>query len=101
MKRARSSGRYDAKCRVALTLLTSISFVLINSVPAVPQTETGQIVVKTVDSQGATVPGATLAVKSVDTGRSLPTVTTNDAGSATMANLQPGIYDVNVNSYDL
>src|SRR5215471_2084442 len=87
MKRARSLG-------TLMSLFTSLAFILINTVQAIPQTETGQIIVKTVDSQGAVIPGANVAVKSVDTGRSLPSLTTNDAGSATIPNLQPGIYEV-------
>jgi outer membrane receptor protein involved in Fe transport len=57
------------------------------------QSETGQLVIKAVDPQGAVVAGATVVAKSIDRGTSI-TGTTNDEGIATLTNLQPGLYDV-------
>lgn len=59
------------------------------------QTETGQITGKVTDPTGASVPGATVNVKSVDTGRVI-TATSTDEGLYTVAALQPGLYDVTV-----
>ncbi|HXG91290.1 MAG TPA: TonB-dependent receptor [Blastocatellia bacterium] len=60
------------------------------------QTETGQITVKVTDPQGAVVPGATVTVRSVDRGTTLPPVTANEEGIATVTNLLPGLYEVTV-----
>jgi len=62
---------------------------------AFAQTETGQITVKAIDPQKAVVAGATVTVKSVDRGTT-QTATTNDEGTATITNLQPGEYEVTV-----
>ncbi|HWQ34645.1 MAG TPA: TonB-dependent receptor [Blastocatellia bacterium] len=59
------------------------------------QTETGQIIGKVTDPAGALVTGATVTVKSVDTG-AIRTATTNEQGQYTITNLQPGLYDVTV-----
>jgi len=63
---------------------------------AFAQAETGQIVVKATDPNGAAVSGATVSVTQVNTGRKLPDTKTNDEGSATFTNLQPGRYEVTV-----
>src|SRR5262249_50413279 len=62
------------------------------------QTETGQVTVKASDPQGAVVAGATVTVKSVDRGTTLPVTTTNEEGIATITNLQPGLYEVSVSA---
>ncbi|HMG35357.1 MAG TPA: carboxypeptidase regulatory-like domain-containing protein [Blastocatellia bacterium] len=98
MKAIRVCGVHGSITRTATSLLTSILFLLLNSVPAIPQTETGQITVRAIDPQGAVVSGATVTVKSVDTSRTLPTQSTNDQGTATFPNLQPGIYEVSVSA---
>src|SRR5262249_61174777 len=63
------------------------------------QTETGQIVGKVTDPNGAVVSGASITVKSVDTGREV-TATSDAQGSYTVTALQPGLYDVTVTSGD-
>lgn len=63
---------------------------------AAAQTETGQIIGKVTDPNGAVVAGATVTVKSVDKGAER-TTTTGDDGFYTVTNLQPGLYDVTVN----
>src|SRR5438105_15053287 len=69
-----------------------------SALPAFAQTETGQITVKVTDPQGAVIPGATVNVRSVDRGTTLPAVTTSDEGTATITNLQPGLYEVTVST---
>ena len=64
---------------------------------AFAQTETGQILGKVTDPSGALVPNASIAVKSIDTGREV-TVTSNEEGNYTVTNLQPGLYEVTVQS---
>ncbi len=59
------------------------------------QTETGKLTVKAADEKGAVVAGAAVSVKSVATGAERK-ATTNDEGTATITNLQPGRYDVTV-----
>lgn len=59
------------------------------------QSPTGQIVGKVTDPNGAVVAGATVSVKSVDTGRE-QTATSDNQGSYTITNLQPGLYDLTV-----
>ncbi|HEY3135044.1 MAG TPA: TonB-dependent receptor [Blastocatellia bacterium] len=63
---------------------------------AFAQTETGQITVKITDQTGAVVPGATVSVKSVEKGTTLAPVTTSSEGTATITNLQPGLYEITV-----
>ena len=75
-----------------LTVLLCLSF---SPVFVSAQTETGQIVVKATDPQGAVVSGATIKIKSIERGTEV-TSTTNDEGLATFTNLQPGLYDVTV-----
>src|SRR5712664_998854 len=64
---------------------------------AFAQRESGQIVGKVTDPQGALVKGATVTVKSADTAAEV-TTTTGDDGSYSVTNLKPGLYDVTVKS---
>ena len=98
MNRVRLSETLATKRRVVPSLLTSIFFILLNTVPAMPQAETGQIVVTALDPQGAVVAGASVTVKSVETGRTLPVAMTGSSGVATFSNLLPGLYEVTVNA---
>jgi outer membrane receptor protein involved in Fe transport len=59
------------------------------------QTETGQIIGTVTDPNGAVVAGATVTVKSVER-QTTRTTTTNQSGLYTVANLQPGNYDVSI-----
>jgi uncharacterized lipoprotein YajG len=77
----------------AVASLLAVFFLL--PLAAFAQTETGQITVKAIDPQKAVVAGATVTVKSVDRGTT-QTATTNDEGTATITNLQPGEYEVTV-----
>jgi outer membrane receptor protein involved in Fe transport len=74
-----------------LALLAAAVF----SIMASAQTETGQIVGKVTDPQGAVIPGASVTIKSVNTGAER-TATTNQEGGYIVSNLQPGIYDVQI-----
>lgn len=61
------------------------------------QSATGQIVGTVTDPNGAVVSGANVTVKSVDTGREV-TATSDEQGSYTVTALQPGLYDVSIQS---
>ncbi len=76
------------------TLLFAVLFVLcFCAVSAFGQAETGQIVGNVLDPTGASIPGATITVRSSATGAER--VETSDAsGTFTFTNLQPGDYDV-------
>ena len=76
---------------LSVFLLLSLSFVSV-----LAQTETGQITVRVTDPNGAVVPGATVTVKRSDSGGQARTTTTNEEGTATITNLQPGRYTVSV-----
>jgi hypothetical protein len=78
-----------ARAVTALFVLTLIC------VGALAQTETGQIIGKVTDPNGAVIAGANVTVKSADTGREV-SATANDEGVFTVTNLQPGNYDVTV-----
>src|SRR5436853_6374217 len=80
------------------SLLAAFLLLSLGLASAFAQAETGQIVVKATDPSGAVVPGATVNVTQVDTGRKLPEAKTGDDGSATFTNLQPGRYEVTVTS---
>jgi Carboxypeptidase regulatory-like domain len=77
----------------AASLLVVFLLLSLGRVSVFAQTETGQIIVKAIDEKGAVVAGATVSVKSGATGTERKT-TTNDEGSATITNLQPGRYAV-------
>ncbi|HEY9232414.1 MAG TPA: carboxypeptidase regulatory-like domain-containing protein, partial [Blastocatellia bacterium] len=78
----------------AMTLALAAQSALV----ALAQTETGQITVKITDPQGAAVSGASVNVRSVEKGTALPAITTGDEGTATITNLQSGLYEVTVTS---
>ena len=62
---------------------------------AFAQLETGQITGRVTDPNGAVVPGAAVAVKSVENG-STRNVTADEEGVYSVTNLLPGLYDVTV-----
>jgi len=82
--------------RTSLAVMVSLTFVLFTSI-SLAQTETGQITGRVTDPNGAVVAGANISVKSVDTGREV-TATSGDDGTYSVAALQPGLYDLTVNS---
>lgn len=81
--------------RIVSALIAFFMLVMISGV-ALAQ-EAGQLTIKAIDPNNAVVANASVSVKSVDTGRET-TGTTNQEGIATIANLQPGLYDVTVNA---
>src|SRR5437868_3438648 len=84
--------------KLKFTFVMAAALLLFAVAPiALAQTETGQIVGKVTDPNGASVAGASVSIKSVETGREV-TATSNDEGVYTVTNLQPGIYDVTVQS---
>ncbi|HMF56121.1 MAG TPA: carboxypeptidase-like regulatory domain-containing protein, partial [Pyrinomonadaceae bacterium] len=66
-----------------------------SAVVAFAQTETGQVLVRATDPNGAIVPGAAITLTSTDRG-DVKTATTGDNGEAQFTNLQPGNYSVSV-----
>ncbi|HZU44972.1 MAG TPA: TonB-dependent receptor [Terriglobales bacterium] len=78
-------------------LLCFLSVVALLSAYVFGQREAGTITGTVTDPSGAVVSGATVTVKSVGTGATR-TVTTNAAGAYTVAGLQPGQYDVTIES---
>jgi hypothetical protein len=93
--RLRISGRIVQRALAISLMALLLPF---SALPAFAQTETGQITVKVTDPQGAVIGGATVTVRSVDRGTTLPTVTTSDEGTVTITNLQPGLYEVTVST---
>ena len=81
----------------AWTVSTFFTLILFAS-SSFAQTETGQIKGKVIDPNGAIVPGATISIKSVDTGREV-SATADDNGSYTVTALQPGPYEVTAQSH--
>ncbi|HST24302.1 MAG TPA: carboxypeptidase regulatory-like domain-containing protein, partial [Blastocatellia bacterium] len=88
-KRAKAINRIVA-ASIAMFLLLSQVTVL-----AFAQAETGQLSGTVLDPNGAVVAGASVILKSVDTGAERRT-TTSDAGTYVVTNLQPGVYDVRI-----
>lgn len=90
---------YRQICNVACTIGLLIAFVVVLAVPTeiraqvVGATLSGTIL----DSSGAAVPNVNVAIKNTGTGIVRTTVT-NDAGFYSAANLQPGVYEVNVSA---
>src|SRR6185503_20502405 len=80
-----------------LLFVSAVFAVLIMAGAAFAQSATGQIVGKVTDPNGDVVSGATISVKSVDTGREM-TATSDNEGSYTITALQPGLYDLVVQS---
>src|ERR1041384_8086393 len=82
--------------RGASTLIAVI-LLLMTATLAAAQTDTGRLVGRIVDPNGAVVTGATVRVKSVATGREVTTTSDNE-GIYTVVGLLPGFYDVTVES---
>lgn len=80
-----------------LGFLSAVFAVLIMAGAALAQSATGQIAGRVTDPNGDVVAGAVVSVKSVDTGREV-TATSDEQGNYTITALQPGLYDVVVQS---
>ena len=83
--------------QLAIGFVIAVCALTILAAAAIAQSESGQIVGKVTDPNGALVSGAAITVKSVDTGREL-TATSDGQGSYIVTSLQPGLYDVTVTS---
>ena len=81
--------------RSKFKLMLAALLLLACSIGAAGQTETGQVIGKISDPNGALVSGAVVTIKAVNTGREL-TATSDEEGSYTVTNLQPGLYDVTI-----
>lgn len=77
---------------LSTTIATLFLLVMVTS-SAFGQADTGQIIGKVTDPNGAAIPGATVTVKSMATGAERA-ATADAGGSYTITNLQPGLYDV-------
>jgi hypothetical protein len=92
-----NTSKFRRATNSGLVLLSALFAVLMTAGAVLAQSATGQIVGKVTDPNGALVSGATVSVKSVDTGREM-TATSDDEGNYTITALQPGLYDVVVQS---
>jgi hypothetical protein len=77
------------------TIFTTLLFVLCASFISYAQNEAGQIAGKVMDPQSAAIPGASVSVKSTETGI-LREATTDNQGFYLITSLQPGVYEVTV-----
>ncbi|MGI8835427.1 MAG: carboxypeptidase regulatory-like domain-containing protein [Pyrinomonadaceae bacterium] len=75
------------------TAIATLFLLVLVTGSAFGQADTGQIIGRVTDPNGAAVPGATVTVKSIATGAER-TATAGDDGVYTITNLQPGLYDV-------
>ena len=92
-----NTSKFRRATNGGLLVLSTVFAVLVMASAALAQSATGQIVGKVTDPNGAVVSGATISVKSVDTGREM-TATSDNEGSYTITAMQPGLYDVVVQS---
>ncbi len=81
--------------RTALRILSLVAILALCSVWVFAQTETGTIVGVVTDKTGAVVAGASITVKSVNTGATR-SGTTSSAGEYTITNLKPDLYEVTI-----
>jgi hypothetical protein len=81
--------------KVVRTAVRSVLVLLILSLFAFGQAETGMITGTVTDASGAVVPNATVTATNTQT-QQIRNTTSNSAGIYTLTNLQPGIYSVSV-----
>src|SRR5229473_742369 len=87
--------RYREKKPVKRLVCTCALFLLVSTVCVLAQTTNGNIQGTVTDPSGATVGGAKVTSRNLDTGLTISTVTT-DAGLYSLANLPPGRYSVTI-----
>src|SRR5688572_2073232 len=85
-------GGRMTKSRVWLTLAV-VTLVTAMAAPAVAQQTTATIQGTVMDQTGAVLPGATVVLKHVPTGR-LREVVSSESGRYTAALLEPGLYEI-------
>src|SRR5919107_2157824 len=81
--------------RIKFKVLVLAALLFAFSATAFAQLETGQITGRVTDPNGAVVPGAAVAVKSVENG-AVRNATADEEGTYSVTNLLPGLYDVTV-----
>jgi Carboxypeptidase regulatory-like domain len=81
--------------RKTLSVLAVLLLIICSQIVVHTQTTTGSLSVVVNDPSGASVPGASVTARNNATGAER-TATTNDAGTASITDLQPGIYSVSV-----
>src|ERR1700734_1476900 len=91
---AAACGRYHG---VPIQFLAALCGLLLLAMPAAAQTTAGRILGTVTDQSGAAVGGATVVVTDVQHGVSR-TLTTGDSGDYVAAELQPGTYEIRVES---
>jgi outer membrane receptor protein involved in Fe transport len=92
---SKQSGAESAMNRNLAKFISLLAILTLFSVWAFGQAETGSINGTVTDKTGAVVVGATVTVKSVDTGL-VRTTTTKSAGEYTITNLPPKMYEVTI-----
>lgn len=92
---SRSIPSRDGRITAALCLVLAVSAVFVFSPVATAQSTTGRILGALTDQTGAAVGNATVIVTDVQRG-TVRTETTDETGSYTVANLQPGTYKIRV-----
>lgn len=90
-----SKNKIRTSAAGGLAFLSVVFAIALMASAAFAQSETGQIVGKVTDPNGAVVAGAAINLKSVETGAQR-TATTNEDGAYAITNLQPGVYEINV-----
>ena len=88
---------WRGRARGAFAFLSMTFAIAIYATSALAQTETGQISGRVTDPNGAVVAGATVKVKSLQTGREA-TATSDNQGLYTVPSLQSGLYEVTTQS---
>ena len=87
----------EGRITLALSLIASISIFFLLSLAAMAQSTTGRILGVLTDQSGAAVGGATVVVTDKQRG-TVRTEKTDETGSFTVANLQPGTYTIRVSA---
>src|SRR6266576_1157917 len=92
MSKTKTKQTAAARGFVFLAVVFAIGLMAIT---AFGQADTGQIIGKVTDPNGAVVPGAAVSIKSVSTGRET-TATADETGIYSITNLRPDLYDLTV-----
>src|ERR1700686_2517345 len=79
--------------KLSTALMAVMIMVLLTAVAPAQSTQTGDVTGTVTDPSGAVVPGASVTLKSLDTGGSQST-TTNQSGDFRFTLLKPGRYSV-------
>ena len=82
----------DGRCRRLVAAATLLVAAWLSAAPVLAQETTGTITGRVADQSGAVVPGATVTLKHLDTGRVTEAVS-NENGLYLLSALQPGSYE--------